>query len=301
MEEELEEVRRNILLAIPERIPKLSPEKLSPDRDSDILSPLAMDQRGILPLGLSQVGYMGYSDQLADRFGGAQNKVDIAGKIQNNDTGNDYVLLPSAEPKSFGQVTKIHGNASSPKRPLLRNLDLISNNDIKLVTRSAQGGQLGPKVNILRKKFEGLDEVQSERLRQNLRDLDGKAGPRSAVFKAEKVKASPKSPLVRIMQLNEVKWAESLKTKVEKSSLKKQRKKEKEAKLLADYEVRKGNNELQMLFDKIALKKQRSQNYGARTERNVMLEKNGKLSSLSKWDDDTGVDAKIEDQSHEKP
>ena len=49
-----------------------------PESETDI--PPAANFRGNLSLNKLQVGFMGYPDQLSDRFGGAQNKVDIAEK-----------------------------------------------------------------------------------------------------------------------------------------------------------------------------------------------------------------------------
>ena len=125
-------------------------------------------------------------------------------------------------------------------------------NDVITNSRSAKVGHIRPKnkVDILRRKFENLDRYSEERLRQDISNPDGKAGPRSVLCKAEKLKTGPRSPLVRLMQNNEKKWAESFKRKKEENSLKKIKKKEKEAKLKADEEKRKGKNEIQMLYDK---------------------------------------------------
>ena len=124
--------------------------------------------------------------------------------------------------------------------------------DVITNPRFAKVGHIRPKnkVDILREKFENMDRYFEDRLRQDILNPDGRAGQRSVICEVEKPKTGPQSPLVKLMQSNEKKWAENFKRKKEENSLKKLKRKEKEAKFKADDEKRKGKNEIQMLYDK---------------------------------------------------
>ena len=90
---------------------------------------------------------------------------------------------------------------------------------------------------------------------QNKVDLIDKVGTKLAAFGQKDPTRSPMSPLVRRMQQNEKKWSDNFKKKRELSSLKKQKKIEKEAKLKAEDIERKGITKIQMLYDKMMASK----------------------------------------------
>ena len=120
-----------------------------------------------------------------------------------------------------------------------------------------------------------------DRLRQDILNPDGRAGQRSVICKVEKPKTGPRSPLVKLMQSNEKKWAENFKRKKEENSLKKLKRKEKEAKFKADDEKRKGKNEIQMLYDKFMASRKLNSN----STKNVTLNELNEGSKVSKEDD----------------
>ena len=103
---------------------------------------------------------------------------------------------------------------------------------------------------------------------------------------------------MRCMQLNEIRWAESMKAKNSEIALK-QIKKYKEAERLAENEKKQGIRDLQMLFDKIASKNKN----GARTignEIGVSAKRDQKVSGGSNDNFDTFKVSIFESQNQTK-
>ena len=251
---------------------------------SEILNPLAMDLGELLTPRPSKVGLLGYPDQSTDHFGGARNQMDIAGRTEGHSIGNDLILLHRENPDKIDHMVNELGSKNVVQRPLLRTLDYIINDDVIHDSRSAKIGQIGPKIDILRKKFENLSEINERKIRQNLsvKNFDGKAGLRSALDE-NVVHTPPRPPLLRYMQSNEKKWAENFKKKKEESSLKKLKKKEKEAKFEADNIKRKGLQKIQVLFDKMMSPKGlgKSDTKTCPETRNITLEMESNVSLVS--------------------
>lgn len=196
---------------------------------------------------------MGYPDHLNDRFGGALNKVDIAGQTDGQDIKVTELVSSDLNLKTVSHED-ITDSYSDDYQRHLSNTKVVS--DIKYYHHPpAKAGQFGPKISVLRKKFELSDSVLKSRRCQNKVDLIDKVGTKLAAFGQKDPTRSPMSPLVRRMQQNEKKWSDNFKKKRELSSLKKQKKIEKEAKLKAEDIERKGITKIQMLYDKMMASK----------------------------------------------
>ena len=219
--------------------------------NSDNLSPLVLDLGEKLTPKPTQVGLMGYPDHLNDRFGGTLNKVDIAGQTDGQDNDVTDLTLSDSNRKTVNHKDVTVSVSDDCQHPLLNNFVVDENK----YPPPAKAGQFGPKISVLRKKFELSDSVLKSRRCQNRVDSIDKVGTMSAVMCQKKLINSPKSPLVKRMQQNEKKWADNFKKKRELSSLKKQKKLEKEAKLKAEDIERKGITRIQMLYDKIIASK----------------------------------------------
>lgn len=99
---------------------------------SDNLSPLVLDLGEKLTPRPTQVGIMGYPDHLNDRFGGALNKVDIAGQTDGQDIKVTELVSSDLNLKTVSHVLK--------SRRCQNKVDLID----KVGTKLAAFGQKDP-------------------------------------------------------------------------------------------------------------------------------------------------------------
>ena len=176
--------------------------------------------------------------------------MDIAGQTDGQDNDVTDLTLSDSNRKTVNHKDVTASVSDDCQHPLLNNFVVDENK----YPPPAKAGQFGPKISVLRKKFELSDSVLKSRRCQNRVDSIDKVGTMSAVMCQKKLINSPKSPLVKRMQQNEKKWADNFKKKRELSSLKKQKKLEKEAKLKAEDIERKGITRMQNNSIKIGQK-----------------------------------------------
>ena len=136
-------------LLIPHVEPKLNSEldvAIGPKScDFDNSNPLVMDFGVKLIPKPTHVGLMVYSDQNTDRFGEAQNKVNIAGRTDELDNDDNNLLLPYAEPKMVDPVVDLLGPANNLQCPLLMEFEDRNKYD-RMNPPSAKLAKLGQKL-----------------------------------------------------------------------------------------------------------------------------------------------------------